>query len=108
MSDVVDAASARDWRDVCGRIGWVAFAMAATIVVMTVIEFFVLAVTPSGWVMSVDQVAGIMLRIRITLGVVAAIVVMAVIATRWALLTASLLALGVLIVLASTQITSAG
>lgn len=106
--DDVGNVSPRDWRDVCGQIGWAVLAIAATIIVLTVIEVFAAAVGLAlGGGLSVDQAAGIMLRIRITLGVVAAVVVMAVIAARWGLFTVSLLVLGVLILFASAQLTTA-
>lgn len=108
MSDEGVIVSPREWRDVCAQIGWVVLAIAATIIVATVIEVCAGAVGLAlGGGMSVDQVAGIMLRTRITLGVVAAVVVMAAIVRRWGLFTVSLPVLGVLVFFASMQLTTA-
>jgi hypothetical protein len=44
MSDDLENVTPPEWRDMCGQIGWAVLAIAATIVVVTVIEVFVAAV----------------------------------------------------------------
>lgn len=107
-NDRTDVGARPSWREVCGRIGWACLAIAAAVVILTGVEVFAASVglaLHGG--LSVEAADAIMLRARITLGAVAAIAVMAVIASRWGLLAASSPFLLVLIVFTNGHLTTA-
>ncbi|MCS3442819.1 hypothetical protein [Microbacterium phyllosphaerae] len=108
MSQPIEIDAPRNWRATCGRIGWAGLAIATTVVVVTVIEVFLAGVGLAlGAGMSGEEAAGIMLRMWITLGVVAAIAVLSIIALRWGLLAASMPVLIVLYIFVNGRLTTA-
>lgn len=107
MTQPIETEAPREWRETCGRIGWAVLAIATTIVVVTVIEILLAGLGLAlGAGMTAEEAAGIMLRVWITLGVVAAIAVMSIIASKWGLLAVSLPILAVLFVLTNGRLTT--
>lgn len=108
MSDTTEAIRPRDWRGTCGRIGWAVLALVATLCVTMGIRIFFEGVGLAlGGGMSVEYAEAVMLGAEILLGVIIALIILAVAAGRWGLLAATLPLLLVVFVFSNGRLTTA-